>query len=133
MSRVGGNAQIKAMRQVAGTLRLELAQYRELAAFAQFGSDLDKATQAQLARGERLTEILKQDQYQPLEVIAAGDFHLCRHPGVSSTISRLSEIRAFEEQLYQFMETCKSPACAEDRLRKRLLEATICAPQLVAA
>ena len=69
VSRVGGNAQIKAMKQVAGTLRLELAQYRELAAFAQFGSDLDKATQAQLARGERLTEILKQDQYQPLDVV----------------------------------------------------------------
>ena len=69
VSRVGGNAQIKAMKQVAGTLRLELAQYRELAAFAQFGSDLDKATQAQLARGEHLTEILKQNQYQPLDVI----------------------------------------------------------------
>ena len=66
VSRVGGNAQIKAMRQVAGTLRLELAQFRELAAFAQFGSDLDKATQAQLNRGQRLTEILKQDQYSPL-------------------------------------------------------------------
>src|SRR5213596_795376 len=66
VSRVGGNAQIKAMRQVAGSLRLDLAQFRELAAFAQFGSDLDKATQAQLNRGRRLTEILKQDQYQPL-------------------------------------------------------------------
>ena len=72
VSRVGGNAQIKAMRQVAGTLRLELAQFRELAAFAQFGSDLDKATLAQLARGERLTEILKQDQYQPIDVIRQG-------------------------------------------------------------
>ena len=69
VSRVGGNAQIKAMRQVAGTLRLDMAQYRELAAFAQFGSDqLDKATQAQLARGQRLTEILKQDQFSPLSV-----------------------------------------------------------------
>jgi len=68
VSRVGGNAQIKAMKQVAGTLRLELAQYRALAAFAQFGSDLDKATQAQLARGARLVEILKQPQYQPLPV-----------------------------------------------------------------
>ncbi|RLB04588.1 MAG: F0F1 ATP synthase subunit alpha, partial [Deltaproteobacteria bacterium] len=68
VSRVGGNAQIKAMKQVAGSLRLDLAQYREMAAFAQFGSDLDKATQAQLARGERLVEILKQDQYQPLPV-----------------------------------------------------------------
>ena len=63
VSRVGGTAQIKAMRQVAGTFRLDLAQYREMAAFAQFGSDLDKATQMQLARGERLVEILKQPQY----------------------------------------------------------------------
>ena len=68
MSRVGGNAQIKAMRQVAGTLRLDLAQYRELAAFAQFGSELDKATQAQLARGQRLIQVLKQDQFVPLPV-----------------------------------------------------------------
>ena len=68
VSRVGGNAQIKAMKQVAGSLRLDLAQYREMAAFAQFGSDLDAATQKQLARGERLVEILKQDQYVPLPV-----------------------------------------------------------------
>jgi F-type H+-transporting ATPase subunit alpha len=68
VSRVGGNAQIKAMKKVAGTLRLDLAQYRELAAFAQFGSDLDKATQRQLARGERLVEVLKQGQYEPMPV-----------------------------------------------------------------
>ncbi|HEU5359709.1 MAG TPA: F0F1 ATP synthase subunit alpha, partial [Candidatus Deferrimicrobiaceae bacterium] len=68
VSRVGGNAQIKAMKQVAGRLRLELAQYREMAAFAQFGSDLDKATQMQLARGARLMEILKQAQYEPQPV-----------------------------------------------------------------
>jgi F-type H+-transporting ATPase subunit alpha len=68
VSRVGGNAQIKAMKQVAGRLRLELAQYREMAAFAQFGSDLDKSTQMQLARGARLVEILKQAQYQPQAV-----------------------------------------------------------------
>jgi F-type H+-transporting ATPase subunit alpha len=68
VSRVGGNAQIKAMKQVAGMLRLELAQYRELAAFAQFGSDLDKATQESLARGARLVELLKQGQYQPMSV-----------------------------------------------------------------
>ena len=66
VSRVGGAAQIKAMKKVAGKLRLELAQYRELAAFAQFGSDLDKATQQQLARGARMTELLKQGQYVPL-------------------------------------------------------------------
>jgi proton translocating ATP synthase F1 alpha subunit len=68
VSRVGGSAQTKAMKQVAGTLRLDLAQYRDLAAFAQFGSDLDKATQAQLSRGQRLTEILKQPQYSPMPV-----------------------------------------------------------------
>jgi F-type H+-transporting ATPase subunit alpha len=68
VSRVGGNAQIKAMRQVAGSLRLDLAQYREMAAFAQFGSDLDAATQRLLNRGTRLVEILKQDQYMPLPV-----------------------------------------------------------------
>jgi F-type H+-transporting ATPase subunit alpha len=68
VSRVGGNAQIPAMKQVAGTLRLDLAQYRELAAFAQFGSDLDAATQRQLTRGARLVEILKQGQYQPVAV-----------------------------------------------------------------
>src|SRR5207237_1848607 len=68
VSRVGGSAQIKAMRQVAGKLRLDLAQYRELAAFAQFGSDLDRATQMQLARGQRMVELLKQGQYQPLPV-----------------------------------------------------------------
>lgn len=69
VSRVGGSAQIKAMKKVAGTLRLDLAQYRELAAFAAFGSDLDEATKRQLNRGERLVELLKQDQYAPVEVI----------------------------------------------------------------
>src|SRR5205814_446308 len=68
VSRVGGNAQIKAMRQVAGRLRLDLAQYRALAAFAQFGSDLDKATQAQITRGERMVELLKQGQFVPMSV-----------------------------------------------------------------
>ena len=68
VSRVGGNAQTKAMKSIAGGLRLDLAQYRELAAFAQFGSDLDKASQQQLNRGKHLVEILKQDQYQPLPV-----------------------------------------------------------------
>jgi F-type H+-transporting ATPase subunit alpha len=68
VSRVGGSAQIKAMKGVAGSLRLDLAQYREMAAFAQFGSELDKATQAQLARGQRMVELLKQGQYQPMPV-----------------------------------------------------------------
>jgi F-type H+-transporting ATPase subunit alpha len=83
VSRVGGSAQIKAMKEVAGTLRLALAQFRELEAFAQFASDLDAATQAQLVRGERLVEILKQAQYSPLTVemqivhILAGDCGSC--------------------------------------------------------
>src|SRR5690606_21886300 len=68
VSRVGGSAQTKAMKKVAGRLRLELASFREMAAFAQFGSDLDKATQAKLARGERMTEMLKQAQYSPLSM-----------------------------------------------------------------
>jgi F-type H+-transporting ATPase subunit alpha len=68
VSRVGGSAQVKAMKSVAGTIKLDLAQYRELAAFSQFGSDLDKATQAQLHRGQRLVEILKQGQYRPMPV-----------------------------------------------------------------
>ncbi|MBI2154744.1 MAG: F0F1 ATP synthase subunit alpha [Candidatus Rokubacteria bacterium] len=103
VSRVGGSAQIKAMRQVAGKLRLDLAQYRELAAFAQFGSELDKATQAQLARGQRMVEVLKQGQYQPLTVekqivvIYAGtQGHLDDLP--------LEAIRPFEEFLLSFVE-----------------------------
>jgi F-type H+/Na+-transporting ATPase subunit alpha len=105
VSRVGGNAQIKAMRQVAGTLRLDMAQYRELAAFAQFGAEqLDKTTQAQLARGQRLVEVLKQDQYQPLPVereiliiFAAGNRYLDEIP--------ISEIVRYERELYPFIET----------------------------
>jgi len=103
VSRVGGSAQIKAMRQVAGSLRLDLAQYRELAAFAQFGSDLDQATQRQLNRGRRLTEILKQPQYQPLSVekqvaiiFAATNGHL---DGVA-----VERLRTYEEGLYRFLD-----------------------------
>jgi F-type H+-transporting ATPase subunit alpha len=104
VSRVGGNAQIKAMRQVAGTLRLDLAQYRELAAFSQFGSDLDKATQAQLARGQRLTEILKQGQYQPLPfskqilIIYAGTQGLLDDMPVE-------QLRDFEKGLYVYVDS----------------------------
>ncbi|MGH9434481.1 MAG: F0F1 ATP synthase subunit alpha [Terriglobia bacterium] len=102
VSRVGGNAQIKAMRQVAGTLRLDLAQYRELAAFAQFGSDLDKATQAQLNRGRRLTEILKQNQYEPLPVEKQ---ILIIFAGVNGFLDGLDvdECRPFEMGLYDFV------------------------------
>src|SRR5712691_2047653 len=104
VSRVGGSAQVKAMKQVAGRLRLDLAQYRELAAFAMFASDLDKATQAMLARGQRLTEILKQLQYAPLPmekqvliIFAATNGYLDKYP--------VSAARRYEEELYRFMDT----------------------------
>ena len=104
VSRVGGNAQIKAMKQVAGRLRLDLAQYRELAAFAQFGSDLDKATQAQLARGERLTEILKQGQYQPLAVEKQILVIYAGTRGYTDDV-KISDLSRFEERLYRFFAT----------------------------
>ncbi len=104
VSRVGGSAQIKAMRQVAGTLRLDLAQYRELAAFAQFGSDLDKSTQAQLNRGARLVEILKQPQYEPLPVERQIAIIFAGTNGYLDKID-VSEVRAFESELYRFIET----------------------------
>ena len=104
MSRVGGSAQIKAMRQVAGTLRLDLAQYRELAAFAQFGSDLDKSTQQQLTRGARLVEILKQPQYEPLAVERQIAIIYAGTNGYLDNIG-LVDVRAFEIELYQFIET----------------------------
>jgi F-type H+-transporting ATPase subunit alpha len=104
VSRVGGSAQIRAMRQVAGTLRLDLAQYRELAAFAQFGSDLDKATQAQLTRGARLVEILKQPQYEPLAVERQVAIIFAGTNGYLDAIAT-SDMRAFESGLYQFIET----------------------------
>jgi F-type H+-transporting ATPase subunit alpha len=103
VSRVGGNAQIKAMKQVAGTLRLSLAQYRELEAFAQFGSDLDAATQAQLNRGRRLVEVLKQGQHAPLAVekqvlviLAGSSGHLDDLP--------VEQCLAFERELFKFFE-----------------------------
>src|SRR3954470_6877559 len=102
VSRVGGSAQIKAMRQVAGTLRLDLAQYRELAAFAQFGSDLDKGTQAQLNRGARLVEILKQAQYQPQAVERQVAI---LYAGVNGYLDQVavSDVGAFESELFSFM------------------------------
>jgi len=104
VSRVGGSAQIKAMRQVAGTLRLDLAQYRELAAFAQFGSDLDKATQAQLNRGARLVELLKQPQYAPLAVERQVAIIYAGTNGYLDDIP-VSEVRTFETELYTFLDT----------------------------
>ncbi len=104
VSRVGGNAQIKAMKQVAGPLRLTLAQFRELAAFAQFGSDLDKATQAQLARGKRLVEILKQGQYSPLPVVKQ---ILVIHAATNGYLDDLEveDCLPFERELYKYLET----------------------------
>jgi len=119
VSRVGGNAQIKAMKQVAGSLRLDLAQYREMAAFAQFGSDLDKATQAQLARGSRLVEILKQGQYRPLPVekqiliiFAGTNGYLEMYPE--------SVLQRYEEGLYNLVEKEQPEILREIREKKTL-------------
>ena len=123
VSRVGGSAQIKAMRQVAGTLKLDLAQYRELAAFAQFGSDLDKATQAQLNRGQRLVEVLKQKQFSPLPfskqiliILAGTDGFLDDLP--------VDQVRDFEKELYKYVDVNQSRAAAhhhgEEDSRRRL-------------
>ncbi|MCI5066348.1 F0F1 ATP synthase subunit alpha [bacterium] len=103
VSRVGGAAQVKAMKKVAGTLRLDLAQYREMQAFAQFGSDLDAATQAQLARGERLVEILKQDQYEPMEVMDQVLSILAVNMGHTDELE-VSQVRAFEKALHQHLK-----------------------------
>jgi F-type H+-transporting ATPase subunit alpha len=107
VSRVGGSAQIKAMRQVAGTLKLELAQYRELAAFASFGSDLDKATQAQLNRGQRLVELLKQDQFSPLPFSKQ---ILIIFAGTGGFLDDLpvNQVRDFEKELYKYVEATNS-------------------------
>ncbi len=119
VSRVGGSAQVKAMRQVAGSLRLDLAQYRELAAFAQFGSDLDKASQAQLNRGRRLTEILKQKQYAPLPVEKQV---LIIFAGTNGFLDDLEveDCSPFEEGLYQFVDNNHPDVLAEIREKKVL-------------
>ncbi len=119
VSRVGGNAQIKAMRQVAGPLRLELAQYNELAAFAQFGSDLDKASLAQLNRGKRLVEMFKQPQYHPLPVekqimiiFATTNAYLDDLP--------VEELRTFEAELYQFLDNTQTGLLEKIRTQKKI-------------
>src|SRR5437868_1937807 len=119
VSRVGGNAQIKAMRQVAGSLRLDLAQFRELAAFAQFGSDLDKATLAQLSRGQRLTEILKQDQYAPLTVEKQVVIIYAGTNGLLDDLE-VADCRPFEEVLHRYIETNYSGLLTKIRERKAL-------------
>jgi F-type H+-transporting ATPase subunit alpha len=103
VSRVGGSAQIKAMRQIAGKLRLDLAQYRELAAFAQFGSDLDKATLQQLARGQRMVELLKQGQYAPLVVERQIAIIFAGSQGLLDDLP-VEQVRPFEEFLYPYLE-----------------------------
>jgi F-type H+/Na+-transporting ATPase subunit alpha len=120
VSRVGGNAQIKAMKQVAGTLRLELAQYREMAAFAQFGSDLDQATQRQLNRGSRLVELLKQGQYQPLPVEKQ---ILIIFAGTNGFVDDLplTALKKYEQELYSFVES-RHPDVFAEILKKRELD-----------
>jgi F-type H+-transporting ATPase subunit alpha len=120
VSRVGGNAQIKAMKQVAGTLRLDLAQYRDVAAFAQFGSDLDKATQAQLNRGRRLTEILKQGQYNPLPVEKQ---ILIIFAGTNGYLDDLEveDCQPFELGLYQFMDNAY-PSVGSQLIQKKQID-----------
>jgi len=120
VSSVGGSAQVKGMKQVAGTMRLELAQYRELAAFAQFGSDLDPATQRQLARGERLVEILKQNQYTPLSVerqiiviFAATNGYVDDYPP--------EDLVRYEQELYTFFET-RRPEVLKAIAEKKVLD-----------
>ena len=119
VSRVGGSAQIKAMRQVAGTLRLDLAQFRELQAFAQFGSDLDKATQAQLARGQRLTEILKQPQYQPMDIEKQVLVIWAATNGFTDDIA-VEDVRRFEGNLLKFVEN-SHPGLLADIAEKKTL------------
>mgnify|MGYP000462918017 CR=1 FL=1 len=123
VSRVGGSAQVKAMKQVAGTLRLALAQYREMAAFAQFGSDLDEATQKQLNRGARLVEILKQPQYRPLPVekqaliiFAANNGYVDDYP--------LTAIRRYEEELYTFFDN-RHPEILDQLREKKAIDSDL--------
>jgi len=123
VSRVGGSAQIKAMRQVAGSMKLDLAQYRELAAFAQFGSDLDKATQAQLNRGQRLVEVLKQGQYSPLPFSKQ---ILVIFAGTSGALDDLpiEQIRDFEAELYRYVEST-NPGLLSTIMEKKVLDDSI--------
>jgi F-type H+-transporting ATPase subunit alpha len=130
VSRVGGSAQTKSMKQVAGTLRLDLAQYREMAAFAQFGSDLDKATQMQLARGERLVEVLKQAQYQPLSnekqvltIFAANNGFIDEYP--------VSVLKRYETEMLTFFDSRKSDLLTELK-NKKAIDDTLKA-QIIAA
>jgi F-type H+-transporting ATPase subunit alpha len=119
VSRVGGSAQVKAMRQVAGKLRLDLAQYRELAAFAQFGSDLDRATQMQLARGQRMVEILKQGQYQPIVVEKQVAILFAGTQGLLDDVP-VDAIRGFEEHFAGWLERRQAELLGEIRTKREL-------------
>jgi len=121
VSRVGGSAQTKAMKQVAGTLRLALAQYRDLAAFAQFGSDLDKATQAQLSRGQRLTEILKQPQYSPMPVEQMVLIIWAADKGLTDDVA-IEDLKKFEQGLQAYVENSHPGILEKIRDRKKLDE-----------
>ncbi len=123
VSRVGGNAQIKAMKQVAGQLRLDLAQYRELVTFAQFGTELDKASQAQLDKGERLTEVLKQGQYQPLTV---GKQILIIYAGNRGFLDEfeVSQLKEYEEKLYEFFDK-EHPEMLKKIVEKKEIDANM--------
>jgi F-type H+/Na+-transporting ATPase subunit alpha len=120
VSRVGGDAQIKAMKQIAGTLRLELAQYREQAAFAQFGSDLDAATQRQIARGQRLTEILKQPQYEPMDVEKQIVVIWAASNGYVDDLP-VESVRKFETELLKYLDNAGGPLLSAIR-EKRVLD-----------
>jgi len=130
VSRVGGSAQIKAMKQVAGTLRIDLAQFRELAAFAQFGSDLDKSTQDQLEKGKRLTEVLKQGQYQPMEVEKQVFIIWTVSNGFASDIA-VEDLKRFETEVFDFienshpsiLETLRTKKSIDDDLKASMTEA----------
>lgn len=119
VSRVGGSAQIKAMKQVAGKLRLDLAQYRELAAFSQFGSDLDKSTKAQLDRGERLTEMLKQPQYSPMPV---EEQVVCLYAGINGYFGaiQVADVPDFQNALLRFVKASYSEVLTSIRDTKKL-------------
>ena len=130
VSRVGGSAQIKAMRQVAGALRLTLAQYRELAAFAQFGSDLDKSTQDQLARGERLVALLKQAQYQPQSVerqvvgiFAGTNGYIDKIPTARIADYERGMVDFIEQRYPDIFQTLRDKKAIDDALKARLKEA----------
>ena len=123
VSRVGGAAQVKAMKQVAGTLRLDLAQYRELAAFAGFGSDLDAATQAQLTRGARLVEILKQPQYQPLPMEKQICILFAGTRGYLDTLP-IDSLAEYEQQLYAYIEK-NQPSIYDDLKEKKAIDAAL--------